>query len=354
MNYYSKKVNDLTPYIPGEQPKEGEYIKLNTNENPYPPSKNVISAIKNYDFDKLRLYPDPESIDLRRIYAKYLNLNIENIFVGNGSDEVLATAFQTFFTDKENVIMPDITYSFYPVYCNLYNIKAKEIPLKEDFTINIKDYMKKNNGIVIANPNAPTGIAISKEKIEKILKNNKDSIVLIDEAYVDFGAESCVSLINKYKNLLVVRTLSKSYSLAGMRIGFAIGDKELIDGMNRVKNSFNSYPIDRIAQIAAIEAIKDNNYFNITRNKIINTRNRVSEELKKIGFKVLDSKTNFLFVSNNKVPAQEIFNKLKENKILVRYFKKPRLNNFIRITIGTDKEMDIFLNYLKEEKISEN
>ena len=348
MNYYSKKVENLTPYVPGEQPKEDGYIKLNTNENPYPPTPKVVKAMQEYDFDKLRLYPDPECTVLRENIAKMYNLEKENIFIGNGSDEVLATAFQAFFMDKENVLMPEITYSFYPVYCNLYNIKNVEIPLKEDYTINIEDYMIKNNGIVIANPNAPTGLALSKNEIEKIVKNNKDSVVLIDEAYVDFGAESCISLVKQYENLLIVRTFSKSYSLAGIRVGFAIGSSNLIDGMNRVKNSFNSYPVDRIAQIVATEAIKDSEYFNNTRNKIISTRERIKRELIDLGFNVLDSKTNFLFISNPKKNAEEIFLKLRENKILVRYFKKEKIDNFLRVTIGTDEEMDKFIEILKK------
>ena len=249
MDFFSKKANNILPYIPGEQPKDGEYIKLNTNENPYSPSENVKSAIENIDYNKLRLYPDPESSELRRIYANVLGVKAENIFVGNGSDEVLATAFQTFFMEKEKILMPDITYSFYPVYSDLYNVQTKTIPLKEDYTIDINDYMIENNGIIIANPNAPTSIALSKEEIEQIVKKNEDRVVIIDEAYVDFGGETVVSLIKKYKNLLVVKTLSKSYSLAGLRVGFAIGDKELINGMNKIKNSFNSYPIDMIAQI---------------------------------------------------------------------------------------------------------
>jgi len=249
MEFFSKKANNISPYIPGEQPKDNEYIKLNTNENPYSPSENVKNAISNIDYNNLRLYPDSESSELREIYAKSLGLKPENIFVGNGSDEVLAIAFQTFFMEKENILMPDITYSFYPVYSNLYNVKTKLIPLREDYTIDIKDYMVENNGIIIANPNAPTGIALSKEEIEQIIKKNLNAVVIIDEAYVDFGGESVVTLINKYKNLLVVKTLSKSYSLAGLRVGFAIGDKELINGMNKIKNSFNSYPIDMIAQI---------------------------------------------------------------------------------------------------------
>ena len=249
MNFFSEKANKILPYVPGEQPKDGEYIKLNTNENPYPPSDKVKEAIKNINFDKLKLYPEPECIELRKEYAKTLGINIENIFVGNGSDEVLATAFQTFFMEKDNILMPDISYSFYPVYSSLYNVNVKQVPLKEDFSIDIQDYMIENNGIIIANPNAPTSLALSKTEIEEIVKNNQDRVVIIDEAYVDFGGESVVSLIGKYKNLLVIKTLSKSYSLAGLRVGFAIGDKELIDGMNKIKNSFNSYPIDMIAQI---------------------------------------------------------------------------------------------------------
>jgi len=347
MNLLSDKANKIVPYVPGEQPKEGNFIKLNTNENPYSPSENVKNAIKNINYDLLRLYPDPESSELREEYAKMFSLKSENIFVGNGSDEVLATAFQTFFMDKDDVLIPDITYSFYPVYCDLYDVNAKIIPLKEDYKIDINDYLIENNGIVIANPNAPTGISLKKEEIEKILKNNPRSVVLIDEAYMDFGEESVVSFVNEYENLLVTRTLSKSYSLAGLRIGFAIGNKNLIEGMNRIKNSFNSYPIDRIAQIAAIEAIKDIEYFNKTKDMIIATRERILSELKKLGFIVLDSKTNFLFIRHKEKVAEEIFKILKENKILVRYFKKPRLDNWLRVTIGTDKEMDEFIRVLK-------
>jgi len=347
MNLLSDKANKIVPYVPGEQPKEGNFIKLNTNENPYSPSENVKNAIKNINYDLLRLYPDPESSELREEYAKMFSLKSENIFVGNGSDEVLATAFQTFFMDKDDVLIPDITYSFYPVYCDLYDVNAKIIPLKEDYKIDINDYLIENNGIVIANPNAPTGISLKKEEIEKILKNNPRSVVLIDEAYMDFGEESVVSFVNEYENLLVTRTLSKSYSLAGLRIGFAIGNKNLIEGMNRIKNSFNSYPIDRIAQIAAIEAIKDIQYFNKTKDMIIATRERIASELKKLGFIVLDSKTNFLFIRHKEKSAEEIFKILKENKILVRYFKKPRLDNWLRVTIGTDKEMDEFIRVLK-------
>lgn len=348
MNFLSKKASKLTPYVPGEQPKEGGYIKLNTNENPYPPSPLVISKIKNADLERLRLYPDPECTLLREIYAKSLGLEANNIFVGNGSDEVLATAFQTFFMDKENILMPDISYSFYPVYCNLYDVTATIVPLKEDYSINAQDYLVENSGLVIANPNAPTSIALTLKDIEKIVKYNSDRVVLIDEAYVDFGGESVVSLVNKYNNLLVVKTLSKSYSLAGLRVGFAIGNKELIDGMNRVKDSFNSYPIDIIAQLAAKEAIEDIEYFNKTRNMIISTKERVSKELVNLGFNVLDSKANFLFIQHKEKYAEDIFNYLRENKILVRYFKKPRLDNRLRVTIGTDEQMDKFISCISK------
>ena len=349
MGFYSEKVEELTPYIPGEQPKDGEYIKLNTNENPYSPSSKVKKAIQNFNFEKLKLYPDFECMSLRKTFAESVGVSSENVFVGNGSDEVLAIAFQAFFMNKENVLMPDISYSFYPVYCKMYNVKANEVPLKKDYRINIADYLIDNNGIVIANPNAPTSLALSRGEIEEILKNNLDRVVLIDEAYVDFGAESCIPLLSKYDNLLIVRTLSKSYSLAGMRIGFGVGSKKLIDGMNRIKDSFNSYPIDSLAQVAAKAAIEDKLYFEETINKIINTRSRVIARLRSLGFEVLESKTNFLFISHPKKSAEELFKRLKENKILVRYFKKPRLDSFLRVTIGTDEQMDELIKVIKEE-----
>lgn len=348
MSFFSQKANNILPYIPGEQPKDNEYIKLNTNENPYSPSMRAIEKIKSINFSRLRLYPDPDCTELRNTYSKILGVKSENIFVGNGSDEVLATAFQTFFMEKENVLMPDISYSFYPVYSDLYNVNVKKIPIKEDFTIDIKDYMIENNGIIIANPNAPTSLSIPRQNLELLLENNNNSVVLIDEAYVDFGRETVVKLIEKYKNLLVVRTLSKSYSLAGLRVGFAIGDKELIDGMNKIKNSFNSYPIDMIAQIIAEEAIKDIDYFEQNINKVIKTRHWVTEKLKLLGFDVLESKTNFLFIIHHQKSAKEIFDKLKSNKILVRYFNKEKINNGLRVTIGTDEEMKIFVECVKK------
>lgn len=346
MNFFSKKANEIIPYVPGEQPKEGEYIKLNTNENAYPPSPKVKEALNNLDVSRLKLYPDSESTILRETMAKNLGVNKENIFVGNGSDEVLATAFQTFFMEKDNILMPDISYSFYPVYSDMYNVKAKIVPLKDDFTIDINDYIVPNNGIIIANPNAPTSISLSRDEIEVIVKNNTNNVVIIDEAYIDFGGETVVSLINQYNNLLVIRTLSKSYSLAGLRVGFAIGNKELINGMNKIKNSFNSYPIDFVAQTLAIEAIKDVEYFHKTRNMIIDTKQRIRKQLENIGFTVLDSKANFLFIMHKDKKAEDIFNDLRKNKVLVRFFNKPKINNWLRVTIGTDEQMDRFIKII--------
>jgi len=349
MGFLSDKAEKLTPYIPGEQPKDGAYIKLNTNENPYPPSPKAIEAIKNAAGERLKLYPDPESVELREIYAKYIglhNISTENVFVGNGSDEVLSIAFQAFFMGRENVFMPEITYSFYPVYCTLYDIKAKEIPLADDFQIKVSDYKQKNDGVIIANPNAPTSRCLELSAIEEIAEANRESVILIDEAYIDFGGESAVSLVQKYNNLLVVSTLSKSRSLAGLRVGFAVGSKELIDGMNRVKNSINSYPVDLLAQQGAAEAIKDTEYFEECRDKIIKTRDWTSTELIRLGFDVLPSKANFLFIENEKKSAEEIFQRLKEKKILVRYFNKPKIDNRLRVSIGTPEEMRTFIDIM--------
>ena len=348
MNDWRERVNMLSPYVPGEQPKDTKQIKLNTNENPYPPSPKVIEAIKQANLEALRLYPDPECTKLREVYAKELGVKKENVFVGNGSDEVLAIAFQTFFMGKENVLIPDITYSFYSVYCQLYQVKPTYIPVQEDYTIKVEDYFVDHNGIVIANPNAPTSLMLTRKEIEQMVKRNPDKVVIVDEAYIDFGGETMIPLVDQYTNLLVVRTLSKSYSLAGMRVGFAIGSQELIEGMNRVKNSFNSYPVDRIAQIAAKEAIEDKDYFNQTRQKIIRTREKVTIQLEKLGFEVMNSKTNFLFISDKRGKAEEMVSYLKENHILVRYFKKPRLEQRIRVTIGTEEQMEQFLKCLEQ------
>lgn len=347
-NFLSDKAQRLIPYVPGEQPRDGVYIKLNTNENPYPPSPRVIEAIREAAGEQLRLYPDPECGALRKVYADYLGLLPENIFVGNGSDEVLAIAFQSFYADKDLVQMPDISYSFYPVYCSLYHVKAKCISLKEDFSIDYNAYLEPNNGVVLANPNAPTSIALPLEAVEEIVKANPQSVVLIDEAYADFGTESAVELVSRYSNLLVVTTLSKSRSLAGLRVGFAVGSKELICGMETVKNSFNSYPVDLLAQKGAAAAISDRAYFEKTRKQIIQTREWTAAELTHMGFQVLPSSTNFLFVSPGRMEAKDLFLALRQHKILVRYFDKPRIHQYLRISIGTQEEMRQLIEAVQE------
>lgn len=341
--YWSKLAAGVDPYVPGEQPKDKKYIKLNTNENPYPPSPRVLEAVKNAANESLKLYPDPNGEELKRTLAEYFGLKKEQIFLGNGSDEVLAFSFMTFFDGDLPILFPDITYSFYPVYANLFRINYELVPLNGDFAISVEQFFTPNGGIVIPNPNAPTGEYLTLNAIEEILNHNTEHVVIIDEAYIDFGGESALKLIDKYPNLLVVHTLSKSRSLAGLRVGFAMGHEELIDGLNRIKNSFNSYTLDRLALAGAVEAIKDDDYFQATRKKISQTRERASHELQAMGFKVLPSKANFIFISHPSVNAEDLFLKLKEESILVRYFKKPRIDNFLRVSIGSDDEMDSFL-----------
>lgn len=346
--FLSDKANSVVPYVQGEQPKDKKYIKLNTNESPYPPSKNVKKIITESNFDDLRLYPDPDISDLKNKIAKKYKIETENIFIGNGSDEILAFSFMAFFNRGDKIYYPNITYSFYSVYSDLFDLNEKKIPLKEDFSINVNDYKNLDSGIVIANPNAPTGILLKLNDVEDIIKTNPNNIIIIDEAYIDFGGESAMKLINKYDNLLVIQTFSKSRSLAGMRLGFSFGNKELIRGLKNIKFSFNSYTINRLSILAGIEAFKDEEYFKESISKIINTREKTKEKLKELGFKVLDSKSNFLFMSHNKIFAEDIYLKLKANGILVRYFKQDIINNFIRATIGTDEEMIIFINALKK------
>jgi len=345
--YWSDTAKRLEPYVPGEQPQDRKYIKLNTNENPYQPSPKVLEAIKNAAGEGLRLYPDPDCNVLKETIAQYYGLEKDQVFVGNGSDEILAFAFLTFFNPGSAILFPDVTYSFYPVYCGLYGIDYKTVPLDESFSIPVESFFQGNGGIVIANPNAPTGKYMDIESIRKILEHNSKSVVIIDEAYIDFGGESSIKLIKEYPNLLVIQTLSKSRSLAGLRVGFAAGNRGLIEGLNRVKNSFNSYTLDRLAIVGAIEAIKDEAYFRETRKKVIRTRERVSAGLADMGFDVVDSMANFIFISHPRVYAYDIFQKLKKQGILVRYFNKPRIDNFLRVTIGTDREMDTFLEVVK-------
>lgn len=336
----------LEPYVPGEQPKGMKYIKLNTNENPYPPSPKVVEAIKGMDGNSLRLYPDPEALLLREELGRYYGLDKSRVFVGNGSDEILAFACMAFFNGDETLVFPDITYSFYPVYCNIFNLKYRTIPLEEDFTINPKSYFKTGGGIILANPNAPTGIFLKLGELEEILGNNMDRVVIVDEAYVDFGGSTAIPLIDKYPNLLVVQTFSKSRSLAGLRIGFAAGHENLMEGLGRVKNSINSYTLDRLAIQAGIQALSDEGWFNETRRNIIDTRIRTEKELKKMGFYMTRSMANFIFTGHDRIPAPRLYRALRERGILVRYFDSPRINGYIRITIGTDGQMDTLIKEL--------
>lgn len=345
--YLSEIAKQVEPYVPGEQPKDRKYIKLNTNENPYPPSKRIKSSIEE-SIDLLRLYPEPTTENLRDTLAKYYGLNSDQVFVGNGSDEVLAFAYMAFFNPGDTILFPDITYSFYPVYANLFKVKYDLIEVDEDFSLSSSSFSKPNNGIIFPNPNAPTGKCMSIDEVEKILQINTEKVVIVDEAYIDFGGESAVKLVDKYPNLLVTQTLSKSRSLAGIRVGFAFGSEELINGLNRIKNSINSYTVDTLAMKAGVEAINDQDYFIETTEKIIDTRDRVTKELKELNFKVIDSKANFVFITHETVQAEELFIKLKELGILVRYFKQPRIDNYLRVSIGTDEEMDEFLVQIRE------
>lgn len=346
--YWSAAVKNLVPYVPGEQPKDKKYIKLNTNESPYPPSPRVLEAIKNAANSDLRLYPDPEFHELRETVAKYYGISKEEVYAGNGSDELLAFAFQAFFDPGKKILFPDITYSFYPVYCKLYNLDYETVALDEEFNVPVNNFLRENGGIIISNPKAPTAKYISIDEIKTIVEYNKDRVVIIDEAYIDFGGESAVKLIKDYKNLLVIQTMSKSRCLAGLRLGLVMGSIELIDAIIRIKNSFNSYPVDRLALAGAVEAIRDEEYFTETVSKIVNTREWVALRLRELGFEVLDSKANFLFISHSKIGAESIFNSLRENGILVRFFKQPRIDNYLRVSIGTDSDMEALVKVLEK------
>ena len=347
-SYWSELAKRLEPYVPGEQPKDKKYIKLNTNENPYGPSPKVLEAIRSRTDESLKLYPDPTCDALLAAAAGYYGVKKEQVFAGNGSDEILAFAFMAFFNPGKAILFPDITYSFYPVYSRLFNIDYRLISVGEDFEIPETELYDSPGGVVLANPNAPTGKCMPLVSIRRILENNASKVVIIDEAYVDFGGESAVGLVETYPNLLVVHTFSKSRSMAGMRLGFAIGDGNLIAAMNSVKNSFNSYTVDRLAIAAGIAAFGDREYFETTRKKVMATRARVSEELTAIGFKVIESAANFIFAAHPEVNAGVIFSELRARGILVRYFKKAKIENYLRITIGSDGEMDSFLAAVKE------
>lgn len=347
---WESNVRKVVPYVPGEQPKATNIIKLNTNENPYPPAPGVAEAMAAYikRSEELRLYPSPTVENLVRDLAEYYKLSENQIFVGVGSDDVLATAFLTFFNADKPVLFPDITYSFYEVWAQLYDIPYVKKPLDDNFRIIKDDYLGKNGGVVITNPNAPTGIAESREWVEDIIRANQDCVVIVDEAYVDFGGETCLPLIDKYDNVLVVHTFSKSRSLAGLRVGVGMGSKKLIQYLNDVKFSINSYTINRPTLEYASLSLKDEAYFRACVDKICATRAWTMEELKNLGFVMTDSKTNFLFAKHQEVSAEELFEMLKTKGIYVRYFKAPRINEYLRISIGTDEEMQALVNVLKE------
>lgn len=345
---WRENLRKVEPYVAGEQPKMRNLVKLNTNENPYGPGEKVQEAIKAFDSGILNLYPNPDGEDLRHALASYHGLNDDQVYLGNGSDAVLAIIFLTCFNGAQKLLFPDITYSFYPVYCELYHIDYERVPLKEDFTINKEDYYKDNGGVIFPNPNAPTGCLLSREDIEDILKHNTDSVVVIDEAYIDFGGESVIDLVNTYENLIVVQTFSKFRSLAGIRLGAAFGGKEIISHLYDVKNSFNSYPVDALAQKIGLASVEDSDYIKDNAKKVMATRARTCEELKALGFEMTDSYANFIFVTHPKVPAKELFHKLRERSIIVRYFDQPRIDNYMRITIGTDEQMDRLIEALKE------
>ncbi len=345
---WSPLVRNLQPYVPGEQPQIDGLIKLNTNESPYPPTPRIHSLINENALNRLRLYPDPESKKLKQTVANYYGVKPSQVFVGNGSDEILALAFMAFFKQEKPLLFPDITYSFYPVYCQLFEIDYQQIPLKDDFTIDFDAYPKDNGGVIFPNPNAPTSIGKPLAQIEQFLKSNTQSVVAVDEAYVDFGAETACKLIDQYPNLLVIQTLSKSRSLAGIRVGLAIGDEQLIAGLERVKNSFNSYPMDRLAESIAIAAFEDKDYFESCNQKIIATREWTVKELNTLGFSTLQSQANFIFTKPEFMAAADLAALLREHKILVRYFNKPRISEYLRITIGTQEEMEQVVSTLKK------
>ena len=342
------KLRRIDPYVPGEQPQTADIIKLNANENPYPPAPGVQEALRTFDASSLALYPDANGERLKAALAERFGVKPSQVFLGNGSDDVLALAFQSFFCSDKPILYPDITYSFYPVWCDLFRIPYETMPLDEDFCVNIRDYDRPNGGVVLPNPNAPTGRGLSLDALEDLLQHNADCVVIIDEAYVDFGAQSAVPLLDKYENLLVVQTMSKSRSLAGMRIGYALGSETLIATLEAVKNSYNSYTMDAPALAAGEASVRDEDYFRQSCAKVIATRERAADALRELGFTVLPSLTNFLFVTHLKKEAPIIFECLRQKNIFIRYFKLPRIEKYLRITVGTDEQMDRLIAALKE------
>ncbi|WP_041523966.1 histidinol-phosphate transaminase [Gilvimarinus agarilyticus] len=346
--FWTDVVRQIEPYVPGEQPKITGLIKLNTNESPYPPSPAVAKTVDSDAIDLLRLYPDPNATELTQALADYYQLDFGQVFVGNGSDEVLAQLFMAFFQGRGQLLYPDISYSFYPVYCELFGVPATTIPLRDDFSLALDDYQADAAGIIFPNPNAPTGMGVALDHIEALLRARPHTLVVVDEAYIDFGGQSAASLVPHYDNLLVVQTFSKSRALAGMRVGFALGQRDLIEGLERVKNSFNSYPLDRLAQRAATAALKDELYFQACCAKVVATRQRMTDALTDWGFHVLPSQANFIFAKPPAgIDAETLASQLREHKILVRYFKRERISDYLRISVGTDEQTDSLLNVVE-------
>ncbi len=348
MGDWRDHLRKIVPYVPGEQPDFPDMVKLNTNENPYPPSPKVREALDCYDEGELRLYPDPASAKLTQAIAEYNQVKPEQVYVGVGSDDVLAIAFMTFFNAKKPILFPDITYSFYDVWAELFQIPYCQIPLNDNFDVVVSDYYQENGGVVIANPNAPTGVMQEIGALEDIVLHNRDVVVIIDEAYVDFSDGSALPLIQKYDNVLIVQTYSKSRSLAGMRIGHAMGNAELIAAMNDVRFSFNSYPMTRLSTEVGVAAIQDTAYFEYTKGRVIATREWAKKELKRLGFSFRDSMANFIFATHKSAPAQVLFEKLRERHIFVRHFSAERIQNYLRISIGTDEDMKCLFDALEE------
>ena len=346
MSWRDNLIN-IEPYVAGEQPDKTDFIKLNANENPYPPAPGVIKAIETFKGDCLKKYPDADAKPLAEAVAKRVGLKRANVFIGNGSDDVLALCFRAFFNSDKPVIYPDITYSFYPVWCEMLRIPYKTIPVDEDFNINAADYNRENGGVVIANPNAPTSIARGLDFIREILDANRDSVVIVDEAYIDFGGESAIPLLSEYENLVVTQTFSKSRSMAGMRIGCAFGNEEIISALYASKDSYNSYPMDSVAIAAGVASVEDEEYFRTSLAKVISTRDRLTAALRGMGFSMPDSSANFVFAKHDSLSAKDICEYLKTKDIYVRYFNKPRINDRLRITIGTDEEIDALIEALR-------
>ncbi len=344
--FWSPFVRDLVPYVPGEQPKLTKLVKLNTNENPYGPSPKAIEAMRAEVNDDLRLYPDPNSDLLKQSVARYYGVDTNRVFLGNGSDEVLAHAYHAFFLQEKPLLFPDISYSFYQVYCGLYGVEYQAVPLDEQFRIRVEDYVRPNGGIIFPNPNAPTGCLMALDAVEQILKANPDSVVIVDEAYIDFGGQTAIALVDRYPNLLVTQTLSKSRSLAGLRVGLAVGHPDLIEALERVKNSFNSYPLDRMAIVGAAAAFDDRDYFEKTRNLVVASREKLVEQLEGKGFEVLPSAANFIFARHPKHDAAGLAAKVREQGVIVRHFKQERIAQFLRITIGTPEQNQALIDAL--------